>query len=348
MVKKFKGLGKKAVALALTSVLVGTMLVGCGSDSTDTSGKSADSNAQDKVINIGISQVISHGALDSAREGFVAALEEKGYKDGEKIKIDLQNAQGDTATMQTIAQNFVADKKDLLLGIGTPSAQALYNSTKDTPILITAVTDPVGAGLTKSMEKPETNVTGTSDALDLKLQFELLKKLAPNAKNIGVLYTTSESNSEVQLKEIKAKAPEFGFKIVEAGVATTNDVAQSLEHIIDKIDAMYIPTDNIIVNSMPLIYSKTIDKKIPIIGSEKGQVENGALATEGIDYYKLGYQTGLMAVEILEGKKPADIPVQTANEFILNVNKKTLEKLSIELPEDLKTKAKVIGSVKGD
>ncbi|AFS77370.1 ABC transporter substrate binding protein [Gottschalkia acidurici 9a] len=348
MVNKFKRLGKKAVALALTSALAGTMLVGCGNGSTDTSEKASNNNAQDKVIKIGISQVISHGALDSTREGFVAALEEKGYRDGEKIKIDLQNAQGDSATMQTIAQNFVADKKDLLLGIGTPSAQALYNATKDTPILITAVTDPVGAGLTKSMEKPETNVTGTSDALDLKLQFELLKKLAPNAKNIGVLYTTSESNSEVQLKEIKAKAPEFGFKIVEAGVATTNDVAQSLEHIIGKIDAMYIPTDNIIVNSMPLIYSKTIDKKIPIIGSEKGQVENGALATEGIDYYKLGYQTGLMAVEILEGKKPADMPVQTANEYILNVNKETLGKLSIELPEELKAKAEMIGSVKGD
>ncbi len=352
MAKNFKGfkkLRKKTLALALTSVLAMSVLAGCGSGNTDTSKDAGGSKTEKtKVVNIGISQFVEHGALDSAREGFVKALEEKGYKDGEKIKIDLQNAQADMTNTQTIAQGFVADKKDLLLGIATPSAQALYNATKETPILITAVTDPVNAGLVKSLEKPGTNVTGTSDALDLKLQFQLLKELYPQAKKVGVIYTTSEANSEVQVKQIKEMAPTFGLEVVTAGVSTSNDVAQSLDSIIDGVDIMYVPTDNIVVSAMPLIYQKTIAKKIPIIASEKGQVESGALATEGIDYFKLGHQTGLMAVQIIEGKNPKDMPIQTAKEFTLTINENTVKELGLKLPEELKKRAEMIGSVKGD
>lgn len=350
MAKSFKGFKKfkkKAIVLTLSSLLAVTMLAGCGGD-TNTTDNSGGTKDKSEVVNIGISQFVEHGALDSAREGFIEALEEKGYKDGEKIKIDLQNAQADMTNTQTIAQSFVADNKDLLLGIATPSAQALYNATKETPILITAVTDPIEAGLVKSLDKPDTNVTGTSDALDLKLQMELLKKLYPEAKKVGVLYTTSEANSEVQVKELKEKAPEYDLEIVTAGVSTSNDVAQSLDSIINNIDVMYVPTDNVIVSSMPLIYQKTIEKKIPIIASERGQVENGALATEGIDYKKLGYQTGLMAVEIIEGKDPKDMPIQTPDEFTLTINENTVKELGIELPADLKDRAEMIGSEKGD
>lgn len=352
MVKKFKGfkkMGKKAVALAVTSVLAMSMLAGCGSGDENTSSNSGEGEKEKtEVVNIGISQLLEHDALNKAKEGFIDALAEKGYKDGEKIKVDFQNAQGEMTNAQTIAQGFVADKKDLLLGIGTNSAQALYNATKDTPILITAVTDPVDAGIAKSLEKTETNVTGTTDALDLDLQFKLLKDLVPNAKRVGVLYTTSEANSEVQVKEIKEKAPEFGFEIVTAGVSTSNDVAQSLESIIDKVDVIYVPTDNIVVAAMPLIYQKTVAKKIPVIGSERGQVENGALATEGIDYYKLGYETGLMAVEIIEGKKPQEMPIKKAIEFSPTINEDTATALGILLPKELKARAEMIGSVKGD
>ena len=353
MAKSFKGfikLRKKTVALALTSVLAIGLLTGCGSGDTDTSknDKAGDTSNSEEVVNIGISQYVEHGALDATREGFIKALEEKGYKDGEKINIDLQNAQADMPNTQTIAQGFVADNKDLLLGIATPSAQALYNATKETPILITAVTDPVDAGLVESLEKPVSNVTGTSDALDLKLQLTLLKELYPEAKKVGVLYTTSEANSEVQVKEIEDMASEFDLEIVTAGVSTSNDVAQSLDSIIDDVDIMYVPTDNIIVAAMPLIYQKTIDKKVPIIGSEKGQVEDGALATEGIDYFKLGEQTGLMAVEIIEGKDPKDMPIQTAKEFTLTINEDTVKALGLKLPEALKERAEMIGSVKGD
>lgn len=354
MASKFKGfrkLSKKALALALTSVLVMGVMVGCGSDDTGTTtdgNDTGDKTQATEVVNVGISQFLEHGALDAARDGFLAALEEKGYKDGEKVIIDLQNAQGESSNTQTIAQSFVADNKDLLLGIGTPSAQSLYNGTKEIPILITAITDPIDAGLVKSLDKTETNVTGTSDALDLELQFKLLKDLNPDAKKVGVVYTTSEPNSEIQVKEIKEKAPDFGLEVVTAGISTSNDVAQALDSIIDEIDVMYVPTDNIVVAAMPLIYQQTIAKKIPVIGSEKGQVENGALATEGIDYYQLGFQTGLMAVEIIEGKDPKDMPVQVAKEFVLTINEDTVKELGIELPEELKERAEMIGSVKGD
>lgn len=345
----FKKFRKKAVALALTSVLMVGVLAGCGATDTDNSTNEGDTKSEKtEVVNIGISQYLEHGALDSAREGFLAALEEKGYKDGEKIKIDLKNAQGEPSNTQTIAQGFVADEKDLLLGIGTLSAQSLYNGTKDTPILITAITDPVSAGLVKSLEKTESNVTGTTDALDIDLQLKLLKDLYPDAKKVGIVYTTGEPNAEIQVKEVKEKAPEFGLEVVTQGISVSNDIAQSLESIIDDVDAIYVPTDNIVVAAMPLIYQKTIAKKIPVIGSERGQVENGALATEGIDYYELGYQTGLMAVEILEGKDPKDMPVKMANEFTLTINEDTVKALGIELPEALKKRAEMIGSVKGD
>lgn len=346
MAKKFKGFRgfkKKSLALALTSMLVMGVLVGCGSDS-----ENEENTEQTETVEIGISQFLEHQALDSTREGFIAALEENGYKDGEKINIDLQNAQGESTNTQTIAQSFIADNKDLLLGIGTPSAQALYNGTKETPILITAITDPVDAGLVKSLDSTESNVTGTSDALDLKLQFDLLKDLYPDAKTVGVLYNTGEPNSEVQVKEIKEKAPDFDLEVVTAGVSTSNDVAQSLDSIIDKVDVMYIPTDNVVVAAMPLIYQSTIAKKIPVIGSERSQVENGALATEGIDYYELGFQTGLMAIEIIEGKNPEDMGIKTADEFSLTINEDTVKALGIELPEDLKSRAEMIGSETSD
>ncbi len=352
MVKKFKGfkkMGKKLVALAVTSVLAMSMLAGCGNKDEGASSEVGEADGEKiEIVNIGISQLVEHGALNSAREGFTDALAEKGYKDGENIKIDFQNAQGEMTTAQTIAQGFAADNKDLVLGIATNSAQALYNATKEIPILITAVTDPVDAGIVKSLESPGTNVTGTTDALDLDLQFKLLKDLIPGAKKVGVLYTTSEANSKVQVKEIEEKAPNFGLEVITAGVSTSNDVAQSLASIIDQVDVIYVPTDNIVVAAMPLIYQKTLEKKIPIIGSERGQVENGALATEGIDYYKLGYETGLMAVEILEGKKPQDMPVRGANEFSPTINKDTVKALGIELPKELEERAEMIGSVKGD
>lgn len=323
----------------LKTVLVGmlgvSLLAGCG-------GQPTASTENKEVIKIGISQLVEHPALDASRKGFIAALEENGFKDGENIKIEIQNAQGDIATTQTIASSFVADKKDLILAIATPAAQAAYNITKDIPILITAVTDPVEAGLVKSWEKTGTNVTGTSDMNPVEEQLNLLKKLIPTAKKVGIVYNTSELNSEIQIKKVEELSKKFDLSVEKAGVTTVNEIPQALEELLSKVDVIYVPTDNLVVSAMPLIVNEAMAKNIPIIASESGQVEAGALATEGIDYYNLGFQTGLMAIDVIKGKSPQDMPVDTLKDTQLIINEGSAEKLQIHIPEELKESAKLI------
>ncbi len=347
-------MGKKFVKriLSIGAVLaLGVGMMGCSSDNggdgteTGTAESTTTESSSDEKIKIGISQFVEHTALDSAREGFEEALKDEGYGE-DKVDIDYQNAQADSAINDNIAKKFASEKKDLLFGISTQSAQSLYNADKETPIVITAVTDPVGAEVVKSLEKPETNVTGTTDNIDIEVQFKLIKELLPEAKKVGILFNSAEQNSEVQVKKAKEKAPDFGFEIVEGGVTGTNDVAQVTDSIVDKVDVIYVPTDNIVVSSLPVVYDRTIGKKVPIIGSEKGQVENGALATEGINYKDLGYQTGKMAVRILNGEKPQDMPIESTETFDLIINEDTLEKLGIELPDSVKERAEMIGSEK--
>lgn len=319
-------------------------LSGCSKAPASNETGNEGTTKEKELIKIGITQIVEHPALDATREGFVAALESKGFKEGEKVEIDVQNAQGDMPTAQTIAQNFVSQKKDLILAIATPTAQAAFNTTKDIPILITAVTDPVEAGLVQAWEQSGTNVTGTSDSTPIDKQFELLKKLVPDVKTIGIIYNTSEINSEIQVNKAKEMASKLGLEIVTSGITTVNEVPQALDSLLKKVDVLYTPTDNMVASSMPLISSECIEKKIPIIGAEKAHVEGGALATEGLDYYKLGFQTGLMAVEVINGKNPKDMAIQTLKDTQLVINKDTAEKLNIEIPEDLKKAAEIIES----
>lgn len=333
---------KRTFKKALVGMVVASLLVGCTASPSSSVPEDKNINSSEKVIKIGISQLVEHPALDASREGFVKALEENGYKDGENIKVEFQNAQGDIPTSQTIASSFVTDKKDLILAIATPAAQAAYNITKDIPILITAVTDPVEAGLVQSWEKTGTNVTGTSDMNPIDEQLKLLKKLLPNAKKVGILYNTSELNSEIQIKKFEELAPSFNLEVIKVGITNVNEIPQALEELLSKVDSIYVPTDNLVVSAMPLIVNQTIDKKVPIIGAEKGHVEAGALATEGIDYFKLGYQTGLMAIDIIKGKSPQDMSVDTLKDTELIINEGTAEKLQINIPEDLKKSAELI------
>jgi putative tryptophan/tyrosine transport system substrate-binding protein len=335
--------GKKSSVL-VALLLAASILGGCGKTQVSVSNSS---QGEKKVIKIGINQIVEHPALDASRKGFIEALKSKGFEDGKNIEIDFQNAQGEPATAQTIAQNFVSKKKDLILAIATPTAQASFNATKNIPILITAVTDPVQAGLVKSLDKPETNVTGTSDNVPIEKQFELLKQLVPNGKKVGILYNTSEANSGIQVEAAKKAAPGFGLEIVATGVTNVNEIPQALDTLLGKIDVLYVPTDNLVVSAIPIISSQCFKKNIPIIGSEKGQVEGGALATTGIDYYKLGFQTGLAAVEVLNGKSTKDIPVTTLKDMQLVINTDAAKKLNITIPEDLNSKAeKITGGVK--
>ncbi|MCT4508140.1 MAG: ABC transporter substrate-binding protein [Tepidibacter sp.] len=315
----------KTTKLIKSMILMGlvgvSILTGCGTKDDDK-------------IKIGITQIVEYSALDENREGFIKALEDNGYKDGENIDIDFQNAQGDIATTQTIAKNFVSQKKNLIYAISTPSAQAAYNSTKDIPIVISAVTDPVSAGLVKSLEEPNTNISGTCDYVPVSKQLELVKTLAPDAKKIGVIYNTSEVNSEVQVNELKKYAKEYGYSVVEAGVTSTNEVNTAISSLASKIDVLYAPTDQLVVSSMPIIVQKTQEKNIPVIASEKGSVELGALATCGINYYELGYESGKIAVNVLKGEDISKMPVKQGEEMEIMINEDALKNLSIKKLDD--------------
>lgn len=331
---------KKTLKTLVTIPLVALALFsGCSSNKGD---EQVISKGNEKVINIGVAQIVEHPSLDSARKGFMDALSANGYKEGSNLKVDFQNAQGDMPTVQTIAQNFASQNKDLVFAIATPTAQAMYNAIKDKPILVTAVTDPVKAGIANSLEKSGTNVTGTTDAAPIEKQLELLRKLVPNAKNMGILYNTSEVNTESEIEKIKKIAPKYGLNIITSGVTNTNEISQSLSALVKNIDVLYAPADNVVASSMPLISSKCIENKIPIIGAVKAEVEGGALATEGIDYYKLGYQTGVMAVEVIKGKSPKEMPITTLRDTELVINMDTANKININVPEDLKKSATII------
>lgn len=292
---------------------------------------------------IGVLQYTEHAALDASYEGFIAALEDEGYVDGDNIHIDFKNAQGQNPTAQTIASQLVNSNVDLVFAIATPAAQAAYNATKDIPIVITAVTDPVESGLTKAWDVSGTNVTGTSDLTPVAKQMELITELVPEAKTVGVIYTTSEVNSEVQVKIAEEAASNLGLQVIRVGVTTVNDIPQAVASVIDKVDAMYAPTDNLIASSMPVLWNACLDKKVPIVAGVDTMVIDGGIATEGIDYYQLGYETGLMAAQVLEGKDPSTMPINTLQNTTLIVNQKNAEAIGLSIPDSILKGAEIIG-----
>ncbi len=299
----------------------------------------------DKKIRIGISQIAEHPALDMARDGFLQALKSKGLIEGQNLSIEYQNAQGDIATAHLIGESFLSQHKDLIFAIGTPSAQTAYNITKDIPIVVTAVTDALEAGIVKSREKSLTNVAGTSDAVPLEKQLKLARAILPKAKTLGILYNTGEINSEIQIAALKKMAPKYDFKIITSGVSSVNDIPQVLDSIINKIDGMYILTDNLIASSLPIINSKCIHNKIPVIGAEKSHVTGGALITEGVDYYKLGYNAGLKAYDILNGTDIKNMSVEKSQDTELIINMDTADKIGFHIPKEMIDSAEII---KGD
>ena len=303
----------------------------------------ACSHKDSDVKTIGVLQYMEHGALDAAYEGFIVGLAEKGYIEGENIKIDLKNAHGDLTTAQTIANQYVSDDVDMMFAIATQAVQSAYNATKDIPILMTAVTDPVEAGVVKDWNQSGTNVTGTSDLTPVAKQMELITELVPEAKTVGVIYTTSEVNSEVQVKMAEEAASNLGLQVIRVGVTTVNDIPQAVASVIDKVDAMYAPTDNLIASSMPVLWNACLDKKVPIVAGVATMVIDGGIATEGIDYYQLGYETGLMAAQVLEGKDPSTMPINTLQNTTLIVNQKNAEAIGLSIPDSILKGAEIIG-----
>lgn len=331
--------GKRKLSMLLCTVLVGGILSGCGQSGT---GSSSNGTASSSVKNIGILQHVQHDALDSSNKGFVDGLKEKGYEEGKNIKIEQQNAQGEIPNDQTIAKQFADAKKDLIFAIATPAAQSVYNATKEIPAVFTAVTDPVGAGIAKDLKSSGTNFTGTSDMVSMDEQIDLLKKLLPNAKTVGVIYNTSEANSVAQVEELKKVAQTKNLTVKEVSITNVNEINQNLSSALDSIDALYTPTDNTVASGYSLVGKLCVDKNVPIIGAESAIVEKGGLASIGIDYYELGKQAGYKAAEILDGKKPSDIEIETLKDKTFTINTDVAKKLNVTIPDDIASSAKKV------
>ncbi|MTB65202.1 ABC transporter substrate-binding protein [Streptococcus sp. zg-86] len=295
-------------------------LAGCsssGSQNTDT-------------VKVGILQYMEHDSLSAARKGFIAELEENGYKEGEKITLDYQNAQGDQANLQTISEQLIGDN-DLILAIATPAAQSLATASTDTSVLFTAVTDPLSADLVSSMEEPGGMLTGTSDQAPINQQIDLLGKAVPHAKTVGILYTTSERNSEVQVEAAKPLLEKAGYKVVVKGISNTNEVQDAATSLMKAVDAVFIPTDNTVASTMTMIGELSLQYKVPVVGGSTDMVDEGGLLTYGTNYEALGRQTAKMAIKIIEGADPAKTAVEYPETVSLHVNEEMAKKLGIDL-----------------
>lgn len=331
----FKNSKVKALAAGLMLTLaLGVM--GCGGDKKEAPKKA-------EKVNVGIVQLVEHAALDAANKGFVEGLASKGYKEGQNIVYDRQNAQADQSNLQNIAHRFVNNKVNLICAIATPAAQTVANVTSDIPIVATAVTDYKTAKLVKDNAKPGTNVTGTTDMNPVEQQLDLLLKLVPNAKSVGTIYCSSEVNSQLQIEILKKAAAAKGVTVKEATVSNVNDIQQAARSLIGKVQAVYVPTDNVLASAIPTLISVTEEAKLPVICGEGGMVKAGGVATLGVDYYKLGFQAGEMAADILGGKsKPADMAIQAQKEFKAMVNLKEAEKIGLKVPEDVLKGAELV------
>ncbi|WP_324649291.1 ABC transporter substrate-binding protein [Georgenia sp. H159] len=330
----------KRSSLRLAGALAASALVltACG----DTDGGGADdatagSGDDAQSYSIGVTQIVSHPSLDAALDGFKAALADAGLE----AEYDEQNAQGDQATATSIANTFATADHDLILAIATPTAQATAQAITDVPILITAVTDPLEAGLVDSWEAPGGNLTGTSDLNPVEEQLALLEEIAPEAETVGIVYSSGEVNSEIQVELAREAAEALGVTIEVATVTNSGEVQQAADSL--DVDAFYVPTDNTVVSALESLLQVAESKSLPVIGAEGDTVERGAIATYGIDYEQLGYQTGEMAVRVLEeGADPAEMPIETQTELMLIVNPAAAERMGVEVPAELLDRADTV------
>ena len=309
--------------------LAGLLLLGGCSNN-----KKADNDSD--VKHVGVLQVVQHPSLDKAYKGFKKGLKEEGYVEGKNLKIDYQNAQNNQDNLKSMSEKLVKEKSDLMLGIATPAAQSLANTSQDIPIVVTAVTDLKAAKLVKSDAKPGKNVTGTTDMVSIERQIKLLLSIVPKAKTIGIMYNAGESNSKIQADLATAVLKKAGVKVLIKTANSTNDVQQVTETLASKVDGIFVPTDNTFDSAADVVGKVVKEKKVPLVASSVDQVKTGGLASIGIDYELLGEQTGKMAAKILAGKaKPADMLVEKAHDMKLVVNKKMARALGID-PKSIK------------
>lgn len=337
---------KKILALVLTGLMAASMAA-CGQKTapeqttaaeTEAVTESAESEAEStkeaaadgKTYKIGVIQLVQHSALDKTNEGFVAALKDSGLD----CEIDQQNASGDQSACQTIAETLVNNNNDLIFAIATPAAQAVAGVTDSIPILVSAVTDPAASGLVESNEKPGVNVSGTSDLTPVKEQIDLMQKILPDTKTVGLIYCSAEANSVLQIEMAKEALETAGIEYKDYTVSNSNEIQTVVESMVGNVDCIYAPTDNMIAAGMATVSMVATENKIPIICGEEGMVDAGGLATYGIDYYQLGYMAGEQAIEILtKGADISTMPVgyMDASKCTLKVNEEIAKELGVDV-----------------
>lgn len=320
---------KMRLAVVMAGILALGALTGCGNERSANSGE--------KVYKVGITQFADHPSLDNCRKGFVEGMAEQGFVDGENVEFDYVSAAGEMATATQIAQNFANGKKDIVCGIATPSAQALYAACaeKQIPVIFNAVSDPVAAKLAKSETEAAKGITGISDRLPVRDQLELIRKVLPNAKTIGIIYTTSEANSVSTIETYKKEAPDLGFEIETIGIGAEAEVAQAADVLLSKVDCVSNMTDNTVVSALGVLLDKANAKKIPVFGSEEEQVKNGCVASAGIDYVELGKLAGNMAARALKGEAVETMPYETIKSSVVTINKQVAEALGISFSDEI-------------
>ena len=327
---------KKLMTVLMILVLSMAMMTGCGKD--DSQGDAS----QDKVFKVGILQLMEHPSLNTIRESIIEGLADEGYTDGENLEIDYKNGQNDMTNMKTIAQAFVADKCDVIVAIATPAAQAVLSETTEIPIIFAAVTDPVDAELVDSLENPGGNVSGTSDEVSAEAIMELAKQITPGFKTIGALYSAGEDNSDSVVKGLKEYAAANGYEVVESTVTNTSEVQQAAQYLADKVDVVYSPIDNTVASSMAVATEIFNNAKIPFYVSADSMVQDGGLATYGIDYTVLGKETAKMVAQILGGADVSTMAVVKMSDMNIYVNTKTADAIGVEIPQSILEKATVL------
>lgn len=322
--------------MVLAMVTAALMLTACGSGETGDSGK--------KVYKVGVTQYADHPSLDNCRKGFIEGLKENGFTEGDNLEIEYKAAQANDSMNTQIAQTFANSGMDLVCGIATPSAQALYVACREKkiPVVFNAISDPIGAGLAVSETEPMEGISGISDLLPVEDQLKLIRAVLPEAKKIGILYTTSEANSVSTIEIYKDLAPKYGFEIVDRGISKQAEVTQAADVLLNDVDCISNLTDNTVVAALSAVLEKANAKKIPVFGSEEEQVKNGCIASAGLDYVALGVQAGNMAAEVLKGEDISKMPFETIKESKLTVNESVASELGIEIPEEVSGKADIV------
>lgn len=327
---------KKWMKLTAAAVAATALLYGCGGSG------GGEKKTDDGKKQIAVVQVMQHGSLDAANQGFLDGLKERGYGT-DKISVDQQNAQGDQSNLKTIASRFKANRPDLICAISTPAAQAVANEIHDLPIIGCAITDFETAKLVKSNSRPETNVTGVNDRGPVEKQVDMGLKFLPAAKRLGLIYSSSEVNSQIQADQAKAHAASIGLTVVERTVSSVNDIQQAAESMVGQVDFIYVPTDNVIASSIPTLVKVTDPAKIPVFVGADSMAKDGALGSLSVDFYKSGVQAGHMAADVLDGKiKTQDTAVEDPEVLEVIINKKSAETLGLAIPEEYKN-AKMVG-----